>query len=52
MLWTLYGNDYSVVAQVPLPSDTPDVVMYKGCTFYYSERDGDFIETHVHVIEA
>jgi uridine kinase len=50
MKWKLYDKEWNVAAEIELPDDAPDVVIFDGQIFYYDERVERYVTPTVYVL--
>jgi hypothetical protein len=49
MKWKLHDSGWNIVAEVELPDDAPDVVIFDGQLFYYDERVERYVTPTVYI---
>jgi len=50
MKWNLHDKAWNVVAEVELPDDAPDVVIFEHQIFFYDERVERYVAPTVYVV--
>ena len=52
MKWKLHDKKWNVVAEIELPDDAPDVVIFGSRIFYYDERVERYVTPTVYVVAS
>jgi uridine kinase len=52
MKWKLHDTSWNIVAEIELPDDAPDVVIFEGRIFFYDERVERYVTPTVHVVTS
>jgi len=49
MKWKLQDKSWNAVAEVEMPDDVPDIVIFEGRLFFYDERVEQYVTPTIYV---
>ena len=52
MKWKLHDKKWNIVAEIELPDDAPDVVIFEGRIFHYDERVERYVSPTIYVVAS
>jgi uridine kinase len=52
MKWKLQDKSWNAVAEVEMPDDVPDIVIFEGRLFFYDERVEQYVTPTIYVVPS
>jgi hypothetical protein len=52
MKWKLHDKKWNIVAEIELPDDAPDLVIFEGRIFHYDERVERYVSPTIYVVAS
>lgn len=52
MKWKLQDKAWNAVAEVELPEDAPDIVIFEGRLFFYDQRVEQYVTPSIYVVPS